>query len=296
MKYYGALLGSALLAFGALSGCSLFGPNVTLSSRPAIPKPSCYSCHVPDMSSIMVLKTKPMALPFTPDVSQVVYNGQTAYTDITPQLVKLTDSSGNIIKSPVLANPPSSQTSSDQLQPLQTQPLMQIVDFWRKVGTTQRYAAGTSVSYTTSETTGTTTTSTNSMNVTVGASATGGIGAFSATVSTQFSDTWTNSVQVSSSQTSSKTFTATPSQTKSMVYVVWQLVYEVRIVRKATAAEIAAGTDGGTGYVPYNDPNYTFIDPQTGAAYVDPITGKTISGIAPVVLPQTTTVPSSTFF
>lgn len=317
MKTIWLVVGAVVLsAFGTLSGCSFFGSNggstgssgssgsLTLNSRPSVPVPSCYSCHVPNTSSILVLETKPLTLSFTPEVDQVVLQGSTTLTNVSAigaanipyAPVVLTDSSGTIISNPTLGAPFNLTGPGPAVHPIETQPEIQIVDFWQKLGQTQRYPNGTTTSFTVSETTGTTTTATNSMSVTVGASATAGLDGFSATITSQFSDTWTNSVELSNSQTNSETFTASPAPGTSLVYNVWQLVYEIRIVRKATAAEIVAGTDDGTGYVPYTSPYFGFVDPTTGAQYVDPVTGNTMSGIAPVELPQTVTVPNTVSF
>lgn len=145
---------------------------------------------------------------------------------------------------------------------------IELTEFWQLIGNVQRYAAGTDTTVTTSYTYGVNSSQSSSFTSTVGASATASVGVgpakFSATVSTQFSSTTSSSLDISSSQSTSKTFEVNAPSNENVVYTHWQLVYELRIVLHDPSA---SGADQ-FGYVPFSDPNFTFLSSDVAPIYV----------------------------
>jgi hypothetical protein len=139
-------------------------------------------------------------------------------------------------------------------KPLSNQPYLQLVRYWVRIGDVERYAGSTSKTTTRTTTRGTTETSASEFTKTLGieASVSGSwFVDFEVKVKTEFS--WSESHETSIMQEESyeESFTISSPENKNIVYCVWQLVEEYRIV----------GVDGGE----FTDPNYDF-DPDYESA------------------------------
>lgn len=232
-----------------------------------------------------------------------------------PGRVTLVDSSGTVVANPTLqawtyayaetCTVPTGATvgcdgvtatsANVSIKPLTQAPMLELVAYWQPIqdgtnGYVVRYPAGTTTTEQTSYTYGVSQTSSVDFSNTVSVSATSGVTAGPASVSTTVSDTYStktsNSMTLSNSTTTSQSFSVNVPSNKEGVYVIWQLVYQLRLVRKATSSDPASSVDP-FGYVAFSDPN--FLNGTTSSF--------TTADMAPLdIAQQNDIVPLMTFF
>lgn len=224
-------------------------------------------------------------------------------------------SSGSVVQSPAFwycanagALPLSSSQGGLSMKPLTQVPLLELTAYWQllpsstsgQAGTSsiQRYPAGTNTTVSATYTVGVTNTNATDTTNTVSASETAkgewGPATVSETLAYSWSQQTSNSLTTSSSSTTSQSFEVSLPTTEEGVYAVWQLVYQLRIVRPATPSEVTAGKDSlgdpvdQFGYVTFDDPN--FISPSGTSGFA-------ASDFAPLDIDQQNdVVPLMTFF
>lgn len=228
-----------------VAGCDLWPFGGAGADRPPIPSPESYLAEVPLTSEELVVATVPL-------------------TDFSPRVTVARDEEGNEIASltagervalVINGNPAPSPTFQGEAgQPLTETPQLQLVRYWRRIGPVTRYSGATTTSVTRSVTRGSETTRTESFAYTLGVSTTvSGGGAFvqaSATVSAEFSGEFENEYTISESVTETETYEVVAEQDENLVFVVWQLVDEYRIVVQDDSGE----------WVTYDDPAYDFLE------------------------------------
>lgn len=240
-----------LVILGASVGCEFIaefiGPGAenTGEGRPSIPKPASYIAEVPLLSDELVIATVPI-------------------DNFVPTVTNAKDADGNdLVLSPsqervqlvLNGNPtPAPTYNNESSQPLVNTPYLQLVRYWRRLGAVQRYSGATTTSTTRSVTRGSSSTETSSFGFTLGVSTTVSADALfastSVTLSAEFSAEFENEVTVSESVTEEETFEVTSGQDENIVFTVWQLVEEYRIVAEGP----------GNTWIPYEDPGYTFLE------------------------------------
>lgn len=235
-----AVAATALLFTGCDWVSSLFGGAG--ANRPPIPEPDSYLAEVPLRSDELVVATVPL-------------------TNFTPRVTRALDDEGNEIATasadewvPLVINgnpAPNPQFQGQPTQPLEESPQLQLVRYWQRVGPVERYSGATTTSIERSVTRGSETTRTESFAWSVGVSTTvTGGSAFvqaSATVSTEFSGETSSEYTISQSVTETETYEVAAGQDENLVFAVWQLVDEYRVVVR----------EGGE-WVTFNDPGYEF--------------------------------------
>ncbi len=152
--------------------------------------------------------------------------------------------------------------------PLSNQPYLQLVRYWVRVGAVERYSGSTSKTTTRSTTRGTTETSASEFTKTLGieTSVSGSwFVDFEVKVKTEFSWSESHETSISEEETYEESFTISSPENQNIVYCVWQLVEEYRVV----------GTDGEL----FTDPNYLFDDESNS-----------------IICPTNETVPMTTYF
>ncbi len=238
------LLVIAVLSLSA-TGCdwiaSLFAG--TGSDRPAIPAPESYLAEVPLVSDELIVATVPLT-DFTPRVV-TAYNaeGNEIVTVSGGERVALVDN-GNPEPAPTVAG----QTT----QPLANIPHLQLVRYWQRVGSVERYSGATTTTIERSVTRGSSTTETESFAYSIGVSTTvSGGGAFasaSLTVSAEFSGEFESEYTIEESVTETESYSVAAEQDENLVFAVYQLVEEYRFVH-----------DNSGTWEPYEDPGYEFV-------------------------------------
>ncbi len=251
------------LVFTAGCGDDAVAPEVLeeVLDRPAIPEPTYYSGPVPDKSMELVLKT--VAL------SNYVASADSVYprpgwccsgcdfecqffpTYPGPNRIRLVDgdtivTNGDSLLTDVTYIPHSSYGYMG-CNPLSATPYLQHIRYWVRLGTVERYSGSTSVTVTRSTTRGMERTEAEEFGMSIGmeASVSGGLFVeFSMTLRTEFSYSSSTSLSVSEEETVEESFTITCPDNRNIVYCVWQLVDEFRII----------GVDGEE----FTDPNYVF--------------------------------------
>lgn len=239
-----------LLFVLAVSGCEMITGSeeddpATTNGRPTIPAPESYLAEVPLTSDEVVATTVPLSN-FAARVTLARNEeGNEIASSAAGERIILVDN-GNPAASPTFLGNETLPLSSDNL------PQLQLVRYWRRLGPVERYSGATTTSIQRSVTRGSEQTRTESFAYTVGVSATvTGGNAFvqaSATVSQEFSKEVETEVTISQSVTESETYEVAAEQDENLVFAVWQLVEEYRIVTQKEGE-----------WVPFEDPAYEFI-------------------------------------
>ena len=144
-------------------------------------------------------------------------------------------------------NPYNSHCYGMASRPLLSAPYLQHVRYWVRLSLVERYSGSTSVTVTRSTTRGMERTEAEEFGMSIGMEATASGGffvEFSVTLRTEFSYSSSTSLTVSEEETLEESFTITCPDNQNIVYCVWQLVDEFRIV----------GIDG----FEFTDPHYRF--------------------------------------
>lgn len=214
--------------------------------RPAIPAPTSYLAEVPLLSDEVVATT----VPLTNFAARVTV----ARNEEGNEIASSTD--GERVALVTNGNPtPSPTFQGNETLPLSENnlPHLQLVRYWRRIGEVERYSGATTTSISRSVTRGSEQTRTESFAYTLGVSTTvSGGNAFvqaSATVSQEFSKEVETEVTISESVTQSETYEVAAEQDENLVFAVWQLVEEYRIVTQQNGE-----------WVPYEDPAYEFSE------------------------------------
>lgn len=262
---YGTLI---VLVVLLIAGCELLGNMFSSAERPPIPEPTSYIGEVPTKSERLVVATVPLS-DFTPVVDVV--------KDAVGNEVALPSEHMTLVEENVII--PTPDYSTGEGLPLATEPQIQLVRYWVRLGPPQRYPGGTTTSVTRSYTTGSEQSKTFEFGGSIGVSVTAGVDAVfasvSTTVSTEFSYNNTSTSTVSESTTDSSTFTVELEPDMNLVYCVWQLVDEYRIVHPNREVDDATGDQV---WVTYHDDSYEFA-PES----MEPLTVYTN-----VIVPETT--------
>lgn len=312
---YGFSPTSTSVKVGSSSGTS----GIDFSAGPALPVPTSYTQNLPNESAPIFIKRVPLNVSFSPTITAAIVpsgpgpvklgscisvggGGAEEFGSPGPERVTLVNSSGSIVTAPKIGfavyNDLLSGTgcslkvgsSTVGIDSLTQKPILELTAFW-KLLSVQRYAANTSTTYSQTVTYGVTSTSTTTFSNTFNASLGVNIGAVQATLSDAFTATVTNTMSITKTTSTTNSYTVNPGN-KEGVLAIWQLVYQVQAVRKATASEIAAGKDqfGNPveyGYVAFTDPN--FIDGST-----DGIDSKDVAPLD--IQQQSDIVPQMTLF
>lgn len=246
-------IGLFFLLIFALPGCDmLIDPSDEDDSdapddgRPALPAPSSYLAEVPFTSDEKVVATVPLT-EFRPRIT-VARNEQGNEIG--------TSENGERVPLVINGNPASNPTfQSENATPLSPEnlPQLQLVRYWQRLGAVQRYSGATTTSIERSVTRGTEQTRTQSFAYSIGVETTvSGGGAFveaEATVSQEFSREVETEVTISEEVTETEEYEVEADQDENLVFAVWQLVEDYRIVTRV---------DGE--WVPFEDPAYEFLE------------------------------------
>lgn len=231
--------------------------------RPPIPEPTYYSGPVPERSMELVVKTVRL--------SNYVASADSIWPapgwccdgpgcDFAcrfypawpgPNRIRLVESDAIVTNYDSLMTDvtyiPSTSNGPMGLNPLSSAPYLQHVRYWVRLGNVERYSGSTSVTVTRSTTRGMERTEAEEFGMSIGMEATASGGffvEFSVTLRTEFSYSSSTSLSVSEEETVEESFTITCPDNRNIVYCVWQLVDEFRII----------GSDGEA----FADPNYRF--------------------------------------
>lgn len=242
------------------------GPEPEVLERPPVPEPTYYAGPVPERSIELVMATVELSefvaaadSIWIPSCGHVelpcmwygttengrrigLVRGDTTVTRFDSLATEIIDSWGHV--SPMWASPLSSR------------PYLQHVRYWVRLGDPERYSGSTSVSVTRSTTRGVERTQAQEFGMSIGmeASVSGGLFVeFSMTLRTEFSYSSSTAFSVSEEETVEESFNITCPDNRNIVYCVWQLVDEFRII----------GADGE----PFTDPVYQFTAGSLGAVY-----------------------------
>ncbi|MBN1290828.1 MAG: hypothetical protein JXB48_03235 [Candidatus Latescibacteria bacterium] len=270
--------------FCILIGCS--GDNSvnddqhSINARPSVPEPKSYAGMVPAKSDELIVETVPLS-DYSPFVIGATlkdgykgsyidsgggsysfeYFADQLYTEMvwgfSPKAGIRTDRYNLLKNDKVINNPMIDFMSWDlndwwlQLpcKPLSNKPYLQLVRFWKRIGDVERYSGSTSKTTTRSTTHGTTETSASEFSKTLGieASVSGSWYVdFEVKVKTEFSWTESHETSIMQEETFEESFTISCPENRNIVYCVWQLIEEYRIV----------GADGKL----FIDPNFLFDD------------------------------------
>jgi hypothetical protein len=233
--------------------------------RPPIPEPTYYSGPVPEKSMELVVKTVLLSN-YVAAVDSFMINENWCCEsgcdfeclmyefcineDITRVTLVDNDTivTGNV-GYPYLRgrDPHTSFCTSMASRPLLSAPYLQHIRYWVRLGIVERYSGSTSVTVTRSTTRGMERTKAEEFGVSIGMEATASGGFFvdfSVTLRTEFSYSSSTSLTVSEEETVEESFTIACPDNQNIVYCVWQLVDEFRII----------GLDGEE----FTDPNYRF--------------------------------------
>lgn len=238
-------------------------PEEKTTDRPAIPEPTYYSGPVPEKSLEMVVKTVPLTNfvasvdslipPYCCDHSGCDFNCKFYGTYPGPNRIKLVKdrtiiSDLDSLETDIYYHPGGSWGLINGA-PLSSTPYLEHVRYWRRLGAVERYSGSTSTTVTRSTTRGVERTRAEEFGMSIGmeTSVSGGLFVdFSMTLSMEFSYSSSTSLSVSEEETVEESFTISCPTDKNIVYCVWQLVDEFRII----------GVDGQV----YSDPSYVFTD------------------------------------
>lgn len=237
--------------------------QVDVLDRPPIPEPTYYSGPVPEKSMELVVKTvrlsnyvaaadsiypppgwccngcdfECMFFPTYPGPNRIkLVEGDTIITDAVSLMTDVTYI-------------PNTVRGELACLPLSSAPYLQHIRYWVRLGIVERYSGSTSVTVTRSTTKGIERTRAEEFGMSIGMEATASGGLFvslSVTLRTEFSYSSSTSLTVSEEETVEESFTIACPDNKNIVYCVWQLVDEFRII----------GVDGE----PFADPWFRFTD------------------------------------
>ena len=264
-----------VLVFAAGCGDDAVTPEELkeILERPPIPEPTYYSGPVPDKSMELVVKTVRL--------SNYVASADSIHppprwcgsggdfecmfypTFPGPNRIKLVEGDTIITGENSLMTDvtyiPNIGTGGMACLPLSSAPYLQHIRYWVRLGIVERYSGSTSVTVTRSTTRGMERTEAEEFGMSIGMEATASGGFFvdfSVTLRTEFSYSSSTSLTVSEEETVEESFTITCPDNKNIVYCVWQLVNEFRII----------GVDGE----PFADPWFRFTDGSHIAACPEP--------------------------
>jgi len=251
----------SLLAALLLSSCDFFNDLFGLTSEyPDIPEPESYIAAVPETSDELIVATVALT-DFVPLITEAA-DDEGNMQDITDARIQLV-LNGNPVSSPDTGNAKAHEK-------IQNTPYLQMVRYWKRLGDPLRYSGATTTTTSISTTKGSETTETYSFGISVGVSATVEAGAIfasvSTTVSTEFESEYSTEITISESETVTKEYTVEAAQDENLVFCVWQLIEEYRIV---------ASIDGE--WVTYEDPSYVFDESSIEALVVPTDNIKNIS-------------------
>jgi hypothetical protein len=238
--------------------------------RPPIPEPTYYSGPVPDRSMELVVKTVRLsnyvasadsiwpATGWCCDVGGCDFHCHFYGTNPGPNRIRLVESDTIVTHEDSLMTDVYYDYGEGPmgLNPLSSAPYLQHIRYWVRLGIIERYSGSTSTTTTRSTTRGIERTEAEEFGMSIGmeASVSGGLFvSFSMTLRTEFSYSSSTSLSVSEEETVEESFTIACPDNKNIVYCVWQLVDEFRII----------GADGEL----FTDPNYQFT-PGTHLAIV----------------------------
>ena len=231
--------------------------------RPPIPEPTYYSGPVPEKSIELVVKTVLLsnyvasadsiwpADGWCCDTGDCDFSCNFYPTFPGPNRIKLVESDTIVTHEDSLRTDvtyiPYTGSGEMGCNPLSSAPYLQHVRYWVRLGIIERYSGSTSVTVTRSTTIGMERTEAEEFGMSIGMEATASGGffvEFSVTLRTEFSYSSSTSLTVSEEETVEESFTIACPDNKNIVYCVWQLVDEFRII----------GVDGE----PFEDPEYWF--------------------------------------
>lgn len=216
--------------------------------RPPIPEPTYYSGPVPERSMELVVKTVPLsnyvasADSVWPPPGWCCESGcdfacKFYSTFPGPNRIRLVESDTIVTHSDSLLTDvtyiPHLGTGDMGCNPLSSTPYLQHIRYWVRLGIVERYSGSTSVTVTRSTTRGMERTQAEEFGMSIGmeVSASGGLFlTFSATLRTEFSYSSSTSLTVSEEETVEESFTISCPDNRNIVYCVWQLVDEFRII------------------------------------------------------------------
>lgn len=237
------------------------------ADRPAIPEPAAYSGMVPAMSAKLIVQTVPLSdyspvvIGATPrygcdvnvrrsDIDLRYYNhyaADTLYTAWAPGdtigikaerkelLVDGEPVIGQMFLCYCQSSPPQPGPYwyAWSSKPLTSQPYLQLVRYWVRVGDVERYSGNTSKTTTRSTTRGTTETSASEFSRTLGIETTISGSWYvdlELKVKAEFSWKESHETSIMHEETFGESFTIACPENKNLVYCVWQLIEEYRIV------------------------------------------------------------------
>ncbi len=250
-----------LLAVGCGDDAVAPEEQVEILDRPPIPEPTYYSGPVPEKSMELVVKTVRL--------SNYVASADSVYpppgwcseggdlecmfypTFPGPNRIKLVEGDTIITDQDSLQTDvtyiPYTGTGYMACRPLSSAPYLQHIRYWVRLGDVERYSGSTTVTVTRSTTRGMERTEAEEFGLSIGmeATASGGLFVeFSVTLRTEFSYSSSTSLTVSEEETVEESFTVACPDNQNIVYCVWQLVNEFKII----------GVDGE----PFTDPWFRF--------------------------------------
>ncbi len=247
--------------------------------RPPIPEPTYYSGPVPEKSIELVVRTVRLSNYVASADSIYPVSGWCCHgcdfechfygTNPGPNRIRLVESDTTITHWDSLMTDVYYDYGGEGpmgINPLSSAPYLQHKRYWVRLGIIERYSGSTSTTTTRSTTRGIERNSAQEFGMSIGmeASVSGGLFVeFSMTLRTEFSYSSSTSLTVSEEETVEESFTIACPDNMNIVYCVWQLVDEFRII----------GADGEL----FTDPNYQFT-PGTHVAIVP----------APEFVPMTT--------
>jgi len=230
--------------------------------RPPIPEPTYYSGPVPERSMELTVKTVLLSNYVASADSVYPHPGWCCESGCDfkcmffptfpgPNRIRLVESDTIVTHADSLLTDvtyiPYTSTGDMGCNPLSSAPYLQHIRYWVRLGIVERYSGSTSVTVTRSTTRGMERTEAEEFGMSIGMEATvsGGFFVdFSVTLRTELSYSSSTSLTVSEEETVEESFTISCPDNKNIVYCVWQLVDEFRII----------GVDGEE----FTDPNYRF--------------------------------------
>ncbi|MHB9028877.1 MAG: hypothetical protein ACYC9O_08920 [Candidatus Latescibacterota bacterium] len=276
-------LGLVCILFGCSDDNPVNDDSRNTPDRPSIPEPSSYAGAVPASSEKIIVETAPLS-DYTPfvigaapkwdsgqitvrrvDINLKYYNhyfAGTLYKAWAPgdTIGIKADRKDLVVNGEIVTDAhflcflQSIPRQKDPYWyvwtglPLSNKPYLQLIRYWVRIGDVERYSSGTSKTTTRTTTRGTTETSAKEFSKTLGIESTVSGNAvyvdLELKIKTEF--TWTESQETSimKEETFQESFTITPPDDRNIVYCVWQLYEEYRVV----------GTDGEI----FTDPNFIF--------------------------------------
>lgn len=259
------LIGLVCLFIGCSDDDNPVDNSDPVVDRPLIPEPTYYAGPVPTKSVEMVLETASLsdyspwvsgAKSWTPPAGYVPDSIYETYTGVYPHDVGIYSHRYALLIDDVVVDTPSIGFFIGGIgnpwvwapsYPISNQPYLQLVQYWVRIGDVERYSGNTSTTTTRTTTRGTTETSASEFTKTLGieASISGSwFVDFEVKVKTEFSWSESHETSIMQEESLSESFTIDCPTDKNIVYCVWQLVKEYRIV----------GTDGNF----FTDSSYFF--------------------------------------